>query len=103
MTEHEENDTKQSNSSSFWSLIILIVLGTWAYNAWLKPDKWIGIYELPTANAVQSTYEFGSREECALWKDAKLSNPQGAYSIECGKNCDPPDSEMGLYVCEETF
>lgn len=83
------------------TLIALVLIGLWAYNTWLKPDYWQGVYELPSVNAAQATGKYESRELCAEWLESY--QPTGSFNRECGKNCDPPKTEMGAYICEETF
>lgn len=94
--EHESNTT-----GGLIGLVLLVLIGWWAYNTWFKPDYWQGTYELPNDNIVHATGRFDTMEECSEWLASY--RPSGSYSRECGKNCKPPETAIGVYVCEETF
>lgn len=98
MTEEAQHS---NNSGGFISLVLVVLVGWWVYNAWLKPEYWQGTYELPSDNIVHATDKFESREQCQEWLDLHI--PPGSYSRECGKNCKPPETTIGVYTCEETF
>jgi hypothetical protein len=83
-------------------LIILVLIGWWMYDTHLKPSVWTAVYESPYAVRVQTGGEFKDKDSCLRWiYSARLKN-DGNYSYECGKDCRPPESPYGLYVCSET-
>lgn len=84
-------------------LVALAVLAVWGYNAFLKPDSWQGMYEVPDGTSI-GVVKFESKEECQNWlEEPYYYAPSDAYNFECGSNCKPPTSSLGLYVCEETL
>lgn len=83
------------------AIIVTLVVGNFIYQEVLR-NEWAGIYESRTSN---DTYkiDFASREECRDWLIDAQSNPGQFTNHECGKNCEPPKTPYGLYVCKETF
>lgn len=95
----------ENNSSVLGGIIGLVIvglLGWWVYNTWLKPDYWQGVYETTVSNSVYATEKM-SKEECMDWLVEARANPGERYNFECGSNCKPPTTELGVYVCESTF
>jgi len=87
--------------SAIIGVVVVVTIGSWAYNSFIK-QEWIGLYESRTTNAI-FTESFSSREECESWVYHKRAHPGAYTNYECGKNCEPPATELGLYKCQETF
>lgn len=85
----------------FGTLVLLVLGGQWVYNTYIRQD-WIGMYESRTSNTIY-TNNFSSREDCGAWLHYKQDNPGSYTNYECGKNCEPPTTALGLYKCQESF
>lgn len=99
-----ENENIGSGGAGLVGLIIVGLLLWWGYNSFLKSDTWQGMYEVPTSNKI-GVVKFDSKDDCSNWLEIMQSNPtpRSAYNFECGSNCKPPGTDIGLYRCEETF
>jgi len=81
-------------------LILLIIIGVVLFNV-LKPPVWSGIYT--TSLGTSAKYQdFSDKDACAGWISSQRFGSDTSQR-ECGKNCKPPTTTMGAYVCEETF
>lgn len=83
-------------------IVVVVVVGWWGYNTFIKPDSWQGMYEVSTSSAI-GVVKFSNKAECQQWLEQPYSVPGNAYNFECGSNCKPPQSANGLYRCKETF
>jgi hypothetical protein len=82
-------------------MVFFILGGVWIYNNWTNPPhKWSLIY-INDYDIAVSAGEYRSRDECA--HKLRLAIDRDYDSPECGLNCRPPETAMGLYVCKETF
>ena len=91
-----------SNSiSGVVSVVIVIVLVVIGYNLFHK-DTWSGIATSNETGLAHKYQDFSSKEECLGWvSSGRFSND--ASERECGKNCEPPKTTLGAYVCDETY
>lgn len=88
--------------STIGGVLVLVVAGAIIYNV-TKPQVWTAVYENPEQIMVQRGGDFQDKESCLRWiHSARLQN-NGNYGYECGKDCKPPESPYGLYVCSETI
>jgi hypothetical protein len=88
--------------SSVGGIILLVVIGVVVYNI-TKPSVWTAVYESPNSVMVQYGGEFNDKESCLRWIYSARLRHDGNYGYECGKDCKPPESPNGLYVCSETI
>lgn len=78
-----------------FGVLVLLVFTLW------PQANWQGVYELPETNRI-GVVKFDNKEECISWLRQPHSIPSRAYNLECGKNCDAPTTELGVFRCEET-
>lgn len=91
-----------SGSTIGW-VIVLLIAGVIVYNL-NKPSVWTAVYENSNEVMVQKGGDFKDKDSCLRWiYSARLANKDsGNYGYECGKDCKPPETPYGLYVCSET-
>jgi hypothetical protein len=82
-------------------LVLLVIIGVWVYNHWLKPDTWSLFYDNHLGITVRAG-DYRSRDECAAKLQVARQNPSMSHP-ECGSNCEPPETIDGAYICDETF
>ncbi|GAB0175334.1 MAG: hypothetical protein HHAS10_12130 [Candidatus Altimarinota bacterium] len=92
----------------FWILLGVILISlNWDRIKSLQSETWQGFFYPRGCLWCQSEYIYSrpykSREECLAWGSqlkAQRNIPEDKF--ECGKNCKPPNTKDGLYVCEST-
>lgn len=99
--QQKDNDLTGGMGGILVVIILLGIIGWWAASTFRTP-QWSGIYGSKTTNALYEQ-KFSSKEECQRWLFEKRYNPGNYENYECGSNCKPPTTEMGLYKCDETF
>ena len=102
----EDEDNSTSTAGGVIGLIILILVGWWAYNTWFKSVEYKAFF-YPELSNLDFFYEKNveSAEECRDWVNAQaFSDIDGSWDYECGTNCELQNDFTGrYYICEETF
>lgn len=101
MEEEQSSRDNGSGASAFIGLLILGLIVWWVFSTFIHKE-WIGIYMSRTTNDIY-TMAFESREQCADWLEERRLNPGVYENYECGANCQPPTTPLGLYKCAESF
>ena|SRR2546430_1984658 len=96
------NQRGEGEVGAIVGVIVLIAVGMWGYNHFLKPDEWSLMYE-NNLGVIVVAGDYSSRENCSIALGQAKQNPSKYYRPECGSNCKPPTTISGSYVCEKTF
>jgi len=97
------DENYSNNSGGLIGLIVVIAIGFFAYNSFLKKDD-ITLYYYPDA---PNLYEFTEKEvssldECRdLAETWSVRDARPYYDYECGINC-RDDSSFTSAICEKT-
>lgn len=102
-----DDNTDVATGGGIIGLVLLVLIGWWVYSTWLKPVTWTGFFyydpENPYPESSWIQGGFASYDECAAWIDSKIPQDfDGSYDYECGSNCKPPQTDLGLYTCKES-
>lgn len=93
----------QKGSGEFLGIIV-IALAMWGIINFFHNSKasWQPHYDNAFIIAAQSGPIFNDENSCLDWIHQRELNPGNDSDFECGKNCKPPNTIYGPYICNET-